>query len=440
MFYLALTLAHIADWFIQAFDLGAGSTWPGEIALRVDPQFIAHLLAHNTVKPIIIAGTNGKTTTSLLITQGLIQKGYRVITNPEGANLVNGIASSLIKRATLSGTVTADFAVWESDENAFTQITQAVQKPYLIVFLNLFRDQLDRYGEVHSIAARWKEALQSVDDSTVLVGNGDDPRIAYLMRDWKKAHFFGASGDEKKQTVLTHDVDSIYCPSCGAKLEYAGSTYSHLGNYRCISCGFRTPTEDNEPVEDLPHLKGIYNRYNVRAALMALQTVCQISQSEALTLISQVRPAFGRQEIIEYQGKKWVVTLSKNPAGFNQSIQVIPELVNSTKTSVLIVLNDRIPDGTDVSWIWDVEFEKVYDYATDVWVTGDRTYDMAIRLQKEIQVPNSNSNSILRAEEDLKKAIDLIAQNHQSATPIIVLATYTGMLAVRKILTGRALL
>lgn len=438
MFYLAIYLAKLGDWFIHTFHLGSGSTWTGEIALRIDSDFIAHSLTHSSIKTILIAGTNGKTTTSLLISEGLKNAGKTIIHNPEGANLLNGVASSLVRSCSMNGAITADFAVFELDENVLSLVLAQIKKPYAILLLNLFRDQLDRYGEVHTISNRWAKALSAIPDDVHVIINGDDPRLTHIGLPLKSdVIYFGAQESDKKKKDIPHDVDSVYCPECGNKLEYSAMSYSHLGDFTCTHCHFSTPEKWTESIPPLENLSGVYNRYNIRAAVCLLHIVLDVPYSKSRELINGVEPAFGRQERFTALGKEWIIILSKNPSGFNQSIESIKELVGEEKTTICLILNDRIPDGTDVSWIWDVEFAYVFSYARTVIVSGDRTYDMAIRMQTETE---KEENSKLIAEIDLKKALDICVQNQMSQRPIVVLATYTGMLEARKLLIGKALL
>lgn len=441
VFHIALFLAKLVDWLIRILSLGAGSTWPGEIALRIDPLFVRHMTARISLHYILIVGTNGKTTTAALIAHGLKKMGKQTVRNPEGANLLNGVASTLVKNSSFAGMVSADYAIFELDENAFSQVIEQIQNPDAVLFLNLFRDQLDRYGEVHTIATRWQQALSTLKDSqTTLIINGDDPRLVYMgKRTSLPTVYFGAAKEDKTPKDVPHDVDSVHCPACGSKLIYFAMSYSHLGDYACRQCGFSAPERWTDAVAPVAGLVGMYNRYNIRAAISALHVMYKIDYNEARLLLDGFSPAFGRQESITALGVKWLIILSKNPAGFNQSVAALGEILKGEKTDIAIILNDRIPDGTDVSWIWDVEFEKVYQHAKTVMVSGDRTYDMAIRMETADEMQKENKTT-LSAEPNLKRALSVLAKNHTGESPIVVLATYTGMLEVRKQLKGKALL
>ena len=412
-------------------NLGAGSTWPGEIALKLNKNFISEVAKANKFKIIIIAGTNGKTTTTTLLRFLLGKTNIKSFQNEEGANLLNGIASALIKNLSSSGTSNHDFAVFEVDENTLPLILKEAG-PYAVILLNLFRDQLDRYGEVNTIANKWRESIKKLNKETFVILNGDDPQVSFAGKNISAStYYFGVGESLATKKEIPHDVDSIYCPSCSLMLKYSGIVYSHLGKYKCLRCGFTNPRILNYDF-DLP-LKGIYNKYNANAVFVFLDQVLHLPLIKIKENLSLFKPAFGRQEEIIYKKRKIHLLLSKNPTGFNQSIEAIDEINQGKKASLLLVLNDRIPDGRDISWIWDVEFEKLESGFSQIIASGDRCFDMGLRL-KYSEVKN------FKVEEDLKKAVEEIVDKTKVEEKIVVLATYTGMLEVREILTGRKLL
>ncbi len=421
----------------RLFHLGSGSTWPGHIALIFNKNFIKDYFKESKVKVILVAGTNGKTTTATMLRHVLESQGRTVFQNEEGANLLNGITSSLIKNSSYWGKIDFDFAIFEVDENTLPLILEQVE-PSIVILLNLFRDQLDRYGEVNTIAIKWEMALKKLSITTKVVLNGDDPLIAFLGRNLKaEVNYFGV--DQNLMTIkeMPHDVDSIYCLQCGNKLNYQGISYSHLGNYLCDNCGFKRPKTESFAGKNIVYpLKGVYNIYNTNAVILVLTYILNVSLGKVKKSLELFKPVFGRQEVITYYGKTIHILLSKNPTGFNQSIDAAKDIAKGKKTNYLLVLNDRIPDGTDVSWIWDVEFEKLKDlhrYKDElarVVLSGDRVYDMALRLKY-----TDFNNFII--EENLTQAIKKVIEKTDIA---IILTTYTGMLDVRKILTGRKLL
>lgn len=437
--------AKTTDFGIKKLKLGSGSTWPGHVALKIDPNIIQKVLKKNPqLKVILVAGTNGKTTTSTLLKYLLEQNDLKVIQNETGANLLNGIVTTLLLNSKSNGKIPYDVAIFEIDENSVPVVLKHMT-PTAIILLNLFRDQLDRYGEVNSIGRKWQAALddqsRSVLDrgqtsSPVLFINADDPGLRLIANETNlQTHYFGI--DEKLMTKkeLSHDVDFVYCPKCQTKLKFKKIAYSHLGKYECHKCGLTNPKAEIQTDVKYP-LQGIYNIYNTNAVLLTIEKIFQIPLSELSKQLSGFKPAFGRQEIIEFKNRQIMVLLSKNPAGFNRSLEVVNEFTQFEK-SVIFVLNDKIPDGRDVSWIWDVDFEDLK--ATSIIVSGDRTYDMALRIlytQNKFQI----SNLKFKIEEDLYKAIDTAVEQTKPGQTLFILPTYSAMLETRKILSGRKIL
>ncbi|MBI4991151.1 Mur ligase family protein [Candidatus Gottesmanbacteria bacterium] len=395
----------------RIFNIGSGGTWPGEIALRVKPDILKEFSSKLNKGCILVAGTNGKTTTSLMIKKILESEGNKVIHNGSGANLLNGVVSSFIQYASWNGQIDADWGVFEIDENSLpivlnnliysssearsSRLLASNNKKLIIVLLNLFRDQLDRYGEVDVIAEKWGKALTKL------------PKLF--------------------QKQMEHATDSIFCLSCGGRLTYDGIYYSHLGVWKCERCGAKRPKPDISKWESL--LPGVYNKYNALAAVSTAKTL-GIPEKIIKKSLMNFSPAFGRQEEFIINEKKVKIFLSKNPAGFNETLRTV---ISLGAKKLLFVLNDRIPDGRDVSWIWDVDFEEFLNNSMDIIVSGDRAYDMALR----IKYANSSKFQI---EEDLKKAIYLSIRKTPKSETLYILPTYSAMLEVRKILKGRKIL
>lgn len=403
--------------------LGAGVTWPGEVALRLNPHILSDLAGNLKKGVIVVAGTNGKTTTALMIKTILEASGERVVHNASGANLENGIVSSLIQNPN------ADWGVFEVDENSLPGVIKSIKfikLKVIIVLLNLFRDQLDRYGEVDVIAEKWEKALYELPTSAYIIANADDPLIAHLGLHAKlPVTFFGISDKTKVLERMEHATDSTFCLSCGNRLAYEGVYFSHLGIWRCSKCGQKRPKPAiTDVVSPIP---GLYNRYNALAAMSVASTLGVTAD------LSGFSPAFGRQE--EIGNVK--IFLSKNPAGFNQSLRTVLEL---GAKHTLLVLNDRIPDGRDVSWIWDVDFEmllpdepvmKERDKRM-ITVSGDRAYDLALRMKY--------AGVRCDVYESLKEAMTRSLENMRPGETLYILPTYSAMLEVRKILKGRRIL
>jgi UDP-N-acetylmuramyl tripeptide synthase len=426
--FLLISGGKLLSIFAQKFNLGNGSTWPGHIALGINPHFVGDLLSGTRVKTIFIAGTNGKTTTAALIRTVLEANKKRVIQNQSGANLLNGIASTLLLETNILGKLEHDYALFEVDENTLPLLLHQVRPDYVIL-TNLFRDQLDRYGEVDSIVQKWRQSLRQLDKTSTLILNADDPQIAYLGNDLRaQTVYFGLDG-QKEGTQLEHAADSIYCPSCGKKLVYERIVFSHLGNWRCLSCHLHRPAVSLSTSSYFP-LAGTYNQYNTLAAILLLKEL-GLSQERIREGLELFRPAFGRQETILFEGKQLQVFLSKNPTGFNESLRTIREL---GAKSVLLALNDRVADGKDVSWIWDIDIDEFVGKFETIIISGDRAYDLALRVKyTEKSVP-------FRVIGNLADALAEGLSHVGAGGTLYVLPTYTAMLEVRKILTGRKIL
>lgn len=423
---LSILLGKLLIIFSSTFNLGSGSTWPGHIALKLNPNFIKDVLKNSQTKIVIVAGTNGKTTTARLITSIVRENNKTYLQNKAGANLVNGLASTLVRGADLSGKLNKNYLIFESDENALPAIIEKTNPDY-IVALDLFRDQLDRYGEVDSVTRKWHVAFEKLTDKTLLILNADDPQIALLGTKTKaKKVYFGLEKSSKSKEIK-HGADSIHCPTCGARLEFSTVFYSHLGIWKCPECGFKRPEPDLSNIPSYP-LVGNYNKYNALAAtLFGLQEDISIEMSQSA--FASFTPAFGRQEKLEYKGKNTQIFLAKNPTSFNESLEAIKTLGGK---NLLVLLNDRIPDGLDVSWIWDINFEDLLSKDMNLGVSGDRVFDMSLRLKYAEFFAHHHTDP----EMMLNTMIDSIDSNET----LYILPNYSAMLDIRKVITGRKIL
>lgn len=408
------------------FGFGAGVTWAGEIGLTLDENVINKLIPQVKKGVIVIAGTNGKTTTSAMIKHILSGNGFLVIHNKTGANLENGIAGTLLLNTNFWGKLSTDYAIFEMDEAAFPKIVPKLN-PKIIVLLNLFRDQLDRYGEVDSIAQKWIEGVKGMSSKTTLVANADDPLISELGNKFKgKVLYFGLDDNSKTISKLPHAVDSTYCLNCGNKLSYKKVYLSHFGDWYCTRCHLKRPKLNLSKI--ISPLIGVYNQYNSLAASLTCGKL-GISKQATQNFLLTFKPAFGRQEEFIIDGKKIKIFLSKNPAGFNESIRTV--LTQDDFSTIIFALNDRIADGTDVSWIWDVDFEEIVSKSQNIICTGDRAYDMGLRIKYAIK------NSEFRIQNDIKKAIKEGLDKTNENETLYIFPTYTAMLDIRKVLTGK---
>lgn len=434
---LAVAVAKTVTWMVRSLKLGAASVLPGEIACRIYPGLLPLLCEQVHKGVILVVGTNGKTTTSLLLKTILAATGAEVVHNVTGANLLNGLVTALLQPTNLWGQLEADYAILEVDENVLPLVLRQCT-PQFILGLNLFRDQLDRYGEVDTISQRWQSVIVPLPQDTVVILNADDPTLSYLGQQLpQKVLFFGLSEPELYLDKLPHAVDSIYCPSCGASLVYEGVYLSHLGDFSCPSCDFSKGKTAINSSEWSQILIGVYNKYNTIAAGLLAQEL-GISRELIDTTIKNFRAAFGRAEELTVVDKQVRILLSKNPVGMNETIRTVKQIQQGEITSVtLLVLNDRTPDGTDVSWIWDVDLEQLTKLEGTVVVSGDRVYDMALRLQyAQDNLAEFEPVCKLIVKEDLQEAITTALDKTPTSSTLHILPTYSAMLEVRQLLTG----
>jgi len=435
---LVIIIAKIITQLIRWYGIGVGATWPGELALRVRPDILTEFgsLALNL---ILVTGTNGKTTTAKLIETILKSHGLKVLRNTSGANLDNGIASALTRGCDWAGRIKPLIGVFEVDEAAFPAAIIKLN-PKIVVILNLFRDQLDRYGELDAIADKWLRVLSAIDIKTIVLLNGDDPQLVFIGASLTgRVSYFGIDDPTNYLDKMQHAVDSIYCPGCGQRLTYGGVYFSHLGVWACGRCGLTHPELAVNAGDFHAPVDGVYNKYNVAAAALTAKHLGLLND-EIQTGLNKFTPAFGRGEILRYKGKNAKILLSKNPTGFNETLRTM--LNSPIRGPLLLVLNDRIPDGKDVSWIWDVDFELLNqseNKMTDsnnhkIFISGDRCFDMALRLKY----------AGIKKEEfsiypDLNKAINQAIMATGDSELLWILPTYTAMLDVRQAITGKSI-
>ena len=419
----AIAFAKSAGYVSQLLNMGAGTTWAGKTSLTIFPQAISSLSQQLTHR-IVVVGTNGKTTTTAMIAHILSTTGMRVVHNATGANLRNGIAGCLVRYSLATGHMNADVGVFEVDEAELKHVIHELD-PTIIVMLNLFRDQLDRYGELDAIAREWNNALSRISKKTKLVVNADDPLIAHIGEvSNRSVAYFGLSRG-KKRHIADLTADSSYCISCGSKLTYEWISYAHLGKWSCGSCGRKRPHISAPHVTN--PLAGTYNMYNTLAAFLTC-SLAGISIPAVQEALESFTPVFGRQESLRVKGRTVQILLSKNPAGFNESMRTV--IAHDRHPVVIIALNDRIVDGTDVSWIWDTDIESLVDSSLHIVCTGDRAWDMGVRVKYA-------AKSHVTIEPDLKKAVDIGLKKINDGQMLYILPTYSAMLDIRKILTGR---
>ena len=451
----------------RALGRGGGTTLPGHLAERIDPGLVHGLGQAIPNGSVLVTGTNGKTTTTRILAGALRSAGLEVITNPEGSNLLPGIATALLLRTDGWGRLAVSpsaIGVFEVDEGAFRPAVAALS-PRLVVITNLFRDQLDRYFEVDFVAQLWRRALQQLPATTTIVLNADDPQVAYLGEDLPaKVLYFGLDDRQWARPGLEHAADSRRCPKCGRDLLYGLSFYGHLGHYACNQCGWRRPdprfaawnvelqgltgsrsrvaTPAGDRTFHLP-LAGLYNACNALAAsagASCLGVDMDLVQAAAQGVVG----AFGRLERVRVGDKQACVLLVKNPSGFNEGLRLV--LSQDGPRWLLAGLNDGGPDGRDVSWIWDVDFEMCQGRIALMAVSGRRARDLVLRLKYGgLLDPGPGPVAVaspmpLLVEEDMVRAFFAAIERTPPGETLYVLATYTAMWTLRRELVRRGYL
>ncbi len=438
---------------IRRLGRGGGTAAPGVVANLIDPDVLDKLARRVPGGCVVIAGTNGKTTTARLLAGILARAGRSVVHNRAGSNLVRGVTAALADRASLAGLARDDLAVLESDEAAFSEIVRR-SRPRLIVLLDLFRDQLDRYGELDTIGRRWEDTLRELGNDVTVLVNADDPALAALSEGIPARRLtFGFAEERYVLAGLPHAADSTTCRRCGASLQYAALYLSHLGNYACPGCGYTRPALDfalhalelrgidsigatiDTPSGRLPlhvALPGVYNAYNALAAAAAALHL-GVPPQEVQEGLAASQAAFGRIERVDYRGRHLVIVLVKNPTGFNEVLRMLAAggLANPT----LILINDLAADGRDVSWLWDVDVESLASEPAPLATGGIRGEDMAVRL-KYAGVDERR----IRVLGDVPDALESFVESLDPGGAGYILPTYTAMLRLRELLTARGVM
>ena len=423
---------------------GGGTTFPGDVALGVDHGALHKLAQQLRGGTVLVTGTNGKTTTTGLVAGALEAAGHRVLSNRSGANLVFGLAAAAVADADLRGRPRSDIAVFEVDE---LHLDRAVEetRPRLVVVLNLLRDQLDRSGELETTASRIGAALRKLPDSAKVVANVDDPLVAGQSRGLAGLVPIGVDATDFLLPGLPHAADARACPVCNSPLAFSKVVLAHCGTYSCTRGDFARPAPayalDRIAAPSIDALDllvsdgtrltagvgGVYNAYNVLAAYAALRTL-GLDAEDASRGIAAFSPRFGRQETLRLNGRQLRLMLAKNPAGFDEVLRTADELGHAT--TYLNALNDRDADGRDVSWIWDVDFERLARGVRPprIVAAGTRAEDLATRL-KYAGLPAA----AVSVERDPERALQRAAALAGPDEEVAVLPTYTAMLDLRAV-------
>jgi lipid II isoglutaminyl synthase (glutamine-hydrolysing) len=444
----------------RASGRGGGTTLPGRVLLRLDPEAIARLGNGLEGGTTLISATNGKTTTAGMIAAVLSAEGRAPVHNRAGSNMTWGVATALLEQSGREG-------LFEVDEAWLPRVTQQLG-PDLIVLGNLFRDQLDRYGEMEALADEWAATVESREGETGFALNADDPLIADLGRDREErprdgVTYFGIDDASQALPQLQHAFDAKHCRRCGHPYEYQRAFVGHLGHYHCPNCGADRPQPDVAATKielrgmegsvstvrtpqgeirlELP-VPGLYNVYNALAAIAACLRLGVAPEAIGAAL-GEMRAAFGRVETIAVGEAQVSILLIKNPAGANEVLRTLrleaerPGAIGDEGIDLWLALNDRIADGRDVSWIWDADFELLAGKVRRVVCAGTRAPEMALRL-KYAGWDAERVEIVPEIDASLDRAVALAGEPGGSGR-LFALPTYTALLELRKLLADRGL-
>lgn len=428
-----------------------GTTLPGKVARKLYPDIVK--VISRSFKTIMVTGTNGKTTTTRIIGQMLKENGIEYITNKSGANLVGGVITTFIDAVNFSGKCQAATALIEIDEAAFNVMSNYLE-PDILVVTNFFRDQLDRYGELYTTLRGVKEGIEK-GSKTKLVLNADDSLCASLGRDTNHdSVYYGFDINAHEGVEEVANSDATFCIYCKTKYQYLNHVYGHLGTFTCPNCGYEkhatditcvkvdelTSThsqvrftvgtaENGEVYSSKVNLPGLYNIYNAMAAV-ACGHLMNLPVENSVKALGSFECGFGRMETIQAQGKNIQLILVKNPTGFNQVLNHL--LTDERNMQIAFIINDNLADGTDISWLWDVDFEKLQGIQarTDfMYTSGQRAEDMAVRL-KYAEIDASRISIV----KDYRELIDTALSKTPEGHNLYILPTYTALLDIRNVL------
>lgn len=452
---LSVAGAKLTGGAIRRIGRGGGTAAPGLVAERIDPGLLTKLSAQLSQGAMIVAGTNGKTTTTRMIADIVQANGWKTVHNRSGSNLVRGVVASFVDHSSMIGRINADVGVIEADEAALPELVKRIQ-PGVILLNNLFRDQLDRYGELDSITKSWRTVLEQLPESTTIIVNADDPTLAAVTENITARRVcIGLNESQHRLDSLPHAADAAVCRVCGADLGYRALYLSHLGEWYCTGCGRERPALDiwtsditlngdtnlEATFSDASGshtitvgVPGLYNAYNALAAV-ALAREFGIEWDVIGQSLVEFQSAFGRIERFGYKGREFTMALVKNPTGFNEVLRMLTAKSGTLEHPTMISINDLDADGRDVSWLWDVDFELLAEGSGHIFTTGLRGDDMANRL-KYADVPEDR---IRPQSQDVTAAFNIFVESVPEGGSAYILPSYTSMLQLRQALADRGI-
>lgn len=443
---LAVIAGKLSAKAIRVVGAGLGSNLPGRVSRAISSSVLANLSKQARRGILAVSGTNGKSTTSGFVSSILTEAGFKIAHNRQGANLVPGITASLIDAARWDGRLDVDYCLFETDEAALPLVAREAKIDTILV-TNLFRDQLDRFGELDTTASLIRKGIDVNHSRAVL--NADDPNVAQLGTNTDHLYYGISSLDTSAVTPAASEgcatvQELAYCPNCGSEYRYNVFFYGQLGHYVCGSCNHQRP-QPNVVASDVAvaatgstfilrcsagetqvkiSLPGLFNVYNALAAA-ALAVSINVPLDAIKRGLESYSTLFGRSERLTVDGRTVLIQLIKNPAGATEAIRAA---ATDRNARVLIAINDNYADGRDVSWLWDAEFELLAGHSSIIFVSGVRAHDMAVRL-KYAGVEQQN----IRVEESLETALTAAIQDTATGQTLWVLPTYTCLLELQRI-------
>jgi len=440
---------------IRLLGAGLGSNLPGKLARKVAPSVLGELAKQTRHGVVAVTGTNGKSTTSGLLASILRTAGLQIVHNRQGANLVTGITATLVEAATWDARLNTDYCLFEIDEAALPIVARETPLRSVVV-TNLFRDQLDRFGELDTTAKLIAQGIETGNSSAVL--NADDPNVGQLCQSSQRT-FFGVDSISSSIDDSTSNDTNLpgsqtkelsYCAFCGSEIIYSLIFYGQIGHWRCTSCQAKRPEPSVKAANVTVHassstfdlivsdlktdvelsLPGLFNVYNATAAA-AMAHSLGVSVEAIRQGLRSYRTLFGRSEKLTVQGKSVLIQLIKNPAGASEAVRAA---ISDPNCRLLIAINDNLADGRDISWLWDADFEQAAEHKKHITVSGQRSEDMAVRL-KYAGIDEKN----IVVVSNLQSALFQSLSSTEEGETLWVLPTYTCLLDLQKILKNHGL-
>lgn len=447
---LALSAGKLAGSTGRLLRVGGGTSFPGIVARRIDPGVLRKVVGASPARKIVVCGSNGKTTTCRMLTAVARSAGKRVTQNRTGSNLLPGVTAVAVNGASLFGRLDADVLVFEIDEATIRHAVPEIE-PDVVIVNNIFRDQLDRYGELYAVAGALEQMINSLPPEATVILNGDDPLVASFAPEAKaKRLYFGMRTDDVGTQVPEHAADTIRCVRCQHDLVYAKAYISHLGAYQCPNCGYARPPLDIavthaqlDPIGpshieletpagllafDLA-LPGLHNVYNA-AATVGGALAMGLDPTAIPDAMATLRPAFGRLETIQAGDKHIVLAFVKNPISYNTTLRTI--LQRPGRKHVLSAHSNALTDGEDFAWLWDIELEELAPQLASLVTSGTKAEELAMRF-KYAGVPEE----MIQVVPERQAALDTALAQVEPGGTLYILSGYTPLHELRRVMVQR---